>query len=331
MCATTTQGAMPLSVANPSPGRARPVVSVIVPHLDDLAGLKALMAALERQRFPRHAFEIIVADNGSRDGVDAVKAVAGSAKVVTAVQKGAGPARNHALLHAKGGILAFTDSDCLPDPDWLQAGVGALDAADLAGGEMIVSIASPGHPTPTEAFELVFAFDNQRYVQELNFSVTANLFARRAVAEAIGGFRTGVSEDLDWCQRAVAHGFTLAYAADAIVQHPARRNFPALSRKWRRLTQETLSLQAMRGQSRAGRLGKALMVLLSPAVQCTKVLRSPKLMGLSQKLGALGVLIRIRALRAWWMVQLESRSDARTGPGQTADVPSLRVGSLSSS
>ena len=55
-----------------------------------------------------------------------------------------------------------------------------------------------------QGFEAVFAFDNRGYVQRKGFSVTANLLARREIYRRIGGFRTGLSEDKDWCHRATA-------------------------------------------------------------------------------------------------------------------------------
>ncbi len=55
---------------------ARPLVSVIIPHLDDTGRLAECVAALEQQTFPRKDFEIVVADNGSTCGIDAVRAAA---------------------------------------------------------------------------------------------------------------------------------------------------------------------------------------------------------------------------------------------------------------
>ena len=217
-------------------------VSVIVPHFDDLARLGTCLAALDAQDF--RDVEVIVADNGSPSGEAAVAAVIeGRATLVIAVERGAGAARNAGVAAASGQILVFTDADCIPDPGWLAAGVAALDHADLVGGAMVVSVADEAAPTPIEAFERVFAFDNRAYVAK-GFSVTANLFTRRDVFDAIGGFRANVSEDADWCLRARDAGYRIAYAADAIVAHPARRTWPELTRKWDRLVRESAALMS---------------------------------------------------------------------------------------
>ncbi len=284
-----------------------PAVSVIVPHLDDLARLGRLIVALEAQTIDPSTFEIIIADNGSRCGLEAVRAVAGGARVVAAPERGAGPARNHALAFASGDILAFTDSDCLPEPGWLAEGLAALEACDFAGGAMLVTVGDGALPSPSEAFELVFAFDNARYVRQLGFSVTANLFAKRAVVDGVGGFRTGVPEDLDWCRRARAGGFRLGWAPGAVVRHPAREDFGALARKWRRLTDEGFADWCEQSGSRARWALRAVGVAMSPLRDVVAVARSRKLSGPSQRLAAIAVLLRLRTLRAGWMLGQAAR------------------------
>ncbi|MEZ5773270.1 MAG: glycosyltransferase [Hyphomicrobiaceae bacterium] len=280
-------------------GSDAPRVSVIIPHLDDLAGLATCMAALERQTLPRADFEIVVGDNGSRAGCDAVAAAAAGAHVVAVAEKGAGPARNGAVAASRGRVLAFTDSDCLPDPGWLAEALDALEGADLVGGAMRVTAADPAHRTPAEAFELVFAFDNRTNVLKRGFSVTANLVTSRAVFEATGPFRNGVSEDVEWCHRARARGFRIAYAERALVAHPARRSFAELTRKWRRVTREKVLLDRDAGLPVAAQLLRAAVIAASPVVHSVRIARAGGL-GVADKLAALGVLVRLRLLRAWW-------------------------------
>src|ERR1700760_4215537 len=114
-------------------------ISVIVPHYNDLEGLDICLAALGRQTYPAERMEIVVADNASPQGLAAVEqAVAGRARVVTVNQRGAGPARNGGAAASRGEILAFIDSDCRADPDWLAEGLKALESCDIAGGSVAV-------------------------------------------------------------------------------------------------------------------------------------------------------------------------------------------------
>jgi GT2 family glycosyltransferase len=279
-------------------GRTVLKLSVIVPHYNDLARLDHCLAALDAQSYPREQFEVVVADNASPQGVAAVaKVVAGRARLVTVVEKGAGLARNGGVAASQGALLAFTDADCLPDPGWLEAGAAALADAEVVGGSMQVLVERPGHPTPVEAFELVFAFDNEHYVKRLGFTVTANLFCPRAVFDKVGGFRVGVSEDLEWSSRARAAGFRLRYAPDALVAHPARRTWPELVGKWRRINSETYGLSIGRPARALHWLARSLLLPLSAIAHTPRVLASPKLGSARQKLAALGVLYRLRLWR----------------------------------
>lgn len=275
-----------------------PKVSVIVPHYRDLDRLSLCLDSLERQTYPPDRFEIIVADNASPEGEAALaRVVRGRAQIVIVREKGAGPARNGGVSKASGEILAFTDCDCIADPTWLAWGVDALSQADFAGGRVNVMIERPGAPRPVEAFEAVFAFNNERYVKQLGFTVTANLFCPRALFDEVGGFRVGVSEDRDWSLRASAAGYRLAFAPEAVVSHPARRSWDELIGKWKRLNAEAFALQAGRKGHRLRWLLKCSLLPISALVHTPKVLAAPALSSWRQRWDALSVLYRLRMWR----------------------------------
>jgi GT2 family glycosyltransferase len=278
---------------------SKPGVSVVVPHFHDLASLDRCLECLGRQTWPADDVEIIVADNNSPEGLDAVaKVVAGRARLTLVPEAGAGPARNGGVALAKGAILAFTDCDCRPEPGWLAAGVRALGAHDIVGGAMTVLVDDLARMTPEEAFERVFAFANRAYVEQRGFTVTANMFCRRDVFDRVGGFlATKVSEDREWCYRAREAGFTLGYAAGAVVGHPARRTWPDLVKKTRRINAETFGLLASRPGGRLWWLLRTLALPLSAVAHTPKALASRELGGLGQRLAAVGVLYRLRFWR----------------------------------
>ena len=277
---------------------APPFVSVIVPHYHDLPGLARCLAALERQTYPSDRYEVVVADNNSPEGRDALEAVVGArARLVIVPEKGAGPARNGGVAAASGEVLGFIDSDCIAEPGWLQAGVEALRHGDLVGGKVEVLIETPGAPRPTEAFEAVFAFDNQRYVERLGFTVTANLFCPASLFRRVGGFRVGVPEDLEWSHRARAAGFRLVYAPLAVVGHPARRTWSELVGKWKRLNAEAFGLSAAQPGGSLRWLLRSLLLPVSAVVHTPRVIASPALTSWSQRYAALSVLYRLRLWR----------------------------------
>lgn len=217
---------------------ADPRVSVIIPVLDDAEGLTRCLDALARQTFK--GFEVIVVDNGSATDLQAVVAAhALGARFLREPKRGSYVARNRGIAAARGQVLAFTDGDCVPRPDWLEAGVAALDAdpaTGLVGGRIQVTVGDPAHRRPAETYELAFGFPQEHYVRDLGFAATANLFTRRAVVDAIGPFHPDLqsSGDYEWGQR-VRRSYKVRYTAEAVVEHPARASLAELAKKQRRL------------------------------------------------------------------------------------------------
>jgi glycosyltransferase involved in cell wall biosynthesis len=274
-----------------------PAVSVVIPHLNDADNLDRCLNLLGQQTFPQ-AFEIIVVDNGSRCGFEAVRARVGTrAKVVQAHSKGAGPARNVGVAASRGEILAFIDSDCRPDPDWIAEGVVGLASHDVIGGTVRVDVENPDDMQATEAFEVVFAFRNAMYVRRKGFTVTASMFVHRGVFDAVGPFRVGVSEDVDWCHRARKRGYRLGFAPNSIVGHPARTTWAELKRKSDRLTAETYGLYREMPWGQVRWIIRAWFGPVSIVPHLAYVLITPRLGAMRDRLNAGRVLIRIRLAR----------------------------------
>ncbi len=192
-------------------------VTVVVPARNAEATIEGTLAAIAAQRFD-HEFELIVVDSGSTDGT---RRLVQSSGAVTALldNPGGEPAssRNLGARRARGEVLAFTDADCRPAPEWLAAGVGALAGADIVQGRVV-----PEHaPGP---------FDRTVSVgHEYGLYETANLFVRREIFERAGGFepvlgpgateRHPFGEDAWFVWRARRDGAVTTFAADATVQH----------------------------------------------------------------------------------------------------------------
>lgn len=275
-----------------------PRVSVVIPHYQDLGGLALCLASLDRQTLPRDQFEIIVSDNMSPVGTAAVEEViAGRARLVLCDDRGAGPNRNAGVAAATGDVLAFIDSDCQADPEWLENGLKGLERFDFIGGHVKVLVDDPRHMTGPEAFEAVFAFDFETYINKKGFTGAGNMLCPREMFHKVGGFRNGVSEDVDWSQRAVAAGYRLGYIADAVVGHPARRNWAELQAKWKRVNNETFKLHNSRHKGALRWLARCLALPLSAVAHTPKVLASPRLPSLRDRMVALAILYRLRFWR----------------------------------
>jgi GT2 family glycosyltransferase len=296
MAVGETERTAPLEAGDTRPNIG--LVSVIVPHLDDYDNLDACLRLLQAQSFPGDRTEIIVADNGSSRGLDAVRRIVGArGQVIEVAERGAGPARNAGVRASRGEAIAFIDSDCRPDKRWLEEGLAELRLADLTGGRVDVLVEDPRRMTPVEAFESVFAFQNERYVKNLKFTVSASMFVWRSVFDTVGGFENGVPEDKDWCVRARRQGYRIRFAPKSIVGHPARRTMPELKRKWRRLTLESCEGARRDGRGPVRVLLRQSAVLLAVVPHAFVPLVSKRLNGIRNRLMAIGVLAQIRAYR----------------------------------
>lgn len=108
-------------------------VSVIIPVFNDAERLKICLTALETQTYPQDCYEEIVVDNGSDESLENIVKQFPQAKLAYCNNPGSYAARNHGISLAKGEILAFTDSDCIPASDWLTMGVKRLVATANCG------------------------------------------------------------------------------------------------------------------------------------------------------------------------------------------------------
>jgi GT2 family glycosyltransferase len=232
-------------VQNPGPRMAAatppPLVSVVVPVYRDHDRLARCLEALARQSYPAERREIVVVDNAPDPcRRPAVLPASAPVRLVHEPRAGSYAARNRGIALARGDILAFTDADCIPEPDWMRAGVDRL-AGDprggVAAGAVELFYARPERPNVCELYDALAAFRQETYVTRLGFGATANLFASRAVLEVVGGFdpRLKSQGDVEWGRRVAAAGYTMVYASEARVRHPARATLGALAARARRL------------------------------------------------------------------------------------------------
>jgi len=200
--------------------------SVIVPVRNDRGQhLAALLEALSKQTIPRESFEIVIGDDGSTDGsTDGLATVDGWVRVVRGPARNSYAGRNRAVRAAKGRILAFCDSDCVPEPDWLERGIARLEseAGDVVAAGAIRFLV-PERRTVWTLADMDSTKNHEREV-EIGNAETANLFVSRKLFDRLGGFDETIPEhgDFDFARRSLAAGAQLVYAPDALVWHPTR-------------------------------------------------------------------------------------------------------------
>jgi GT2 family glycosyltransferase len=182
------------------PAAPGPAVSVVVPTCARPELLHRCIRALGRQSLPREQFEIVVVDD-------------------TLQRSGPAAARNRGWRRALAPVIAFTDDDTEPQPDWLKEGLEAIRrGADVVTGAVVMPPSSgDGVPTDYER--------DARGLERAEF-VTANCFVRRELLVAVGGFDEAFAlpwrEDSDLQFRLMEAGARFAHAPGAVVVHPVR-------------------------------------------------------------------------------------------------------------
>lgn len=224
-------------------------VSVIIPVFADWDKLGRCLECLAQQTVPATDFEIIVIDNGrhpSQQRKQALEARSANIRYAHEPKPGSYSARNTGISISRHEILAFTDSDCLPEPKWLKNAVNSLIKEGknyFVGGRVEVTTAT-ANATITERYDQHFAFQQQRYIKDLSFAVTANLVAWKSSFEKTGLFRDDLYSggDLEWGRRATNLGFKPFFCHNAVVHHPARQKLGKLAQQAARVAGGTYML-----------------------------------------------------------------------------------------
>lgn len=211
-------------------------VSVIIPVYNNSNLLRKCLAALNSQSCPKENYEIIVINNNSTEKISDVTDEFPNIILVFEKRSGSYAARNAGIKVAKGNILAFTDSDCIPEQTWLENGVKALFNAHNCGliaGKVEFFCKDPTAPNAAEFYDLANCLDQKKYVKVDKFGATANIFTFAQRFQEFGLFDGNLKSggDKEWGQRLAAQGLEIHYTADAIVKHPARSSIKELRKK----------------------------------------------------------------------------------------------------
>jgi glycosyltransferase involved in cell wall biosynthesis len=191
-------------------------VTVAVPVRDRRERMLRCLDALLAQDHP--SYEVIVLDNGSTDGTAeacAERARAASVPVrVERVEGTLGAVRNRGAAMARGRYVAFTDSDCLPEPAWLRRAAAALDADDGLGFVC-------GRTLPEEIPSRAWSWTVNVTRFSWRFESCNVVFRTRALRES-DGFDEVVGdgwEDTAAGFELLSHGWRTAFVEDAVVRH----------------------------------------------------------------------------------------------------------------
>jgi glycosyltransferase involved in cell wall biosynthesis len=210
-------------------------VSIVVPTRNRSAYLARLLASFVRLRYPR--WEALVVDDGSTDDTSAVveRYRAEGLPLIYLYQpwRKMGAARNLGIEHARGEVVAFTDDDCVVEPDWLDAIAQTFEAHPEALGVQGKTVTDHAAMTPFT-----------RQVEQLQGGPpyrTCNIAYRLDVLRELGGFDRELirGEDVVMGMRVLERG-SIVFAPQAVVEHPPRPKEWADRKAWRMLLESEL-------------------------------------------------------------------------------------------
>ncbi|MBX3061140.1 MAG: glycosyltransferase [Anaerolineae bacterium] len=289
----------------------QPFVSVIIPVYNDYDRLLLCLRCLQNQSYPRESYEIIVVDNGSTNPLKS-HLLPEDIILLEEPQIGSYAARNKGLSIARGEIIAFTDSDCQPAPDWIEMGAKwllSIPNCGLVGGRIKVFPQNPEKVTMSEFYECRTAFPQAKYVHQDHFSVGANTFTFRHVIDRVGNFSQDLKSggDAEWGNRVYTHGYELLYAEDVIVFHPARRSLREL---WAKEVRRAGGFYD-KNLPQQPTLGELLKGLMPPVYAIRRVLPNLQPLTLKQTIDIVFLLVFLKFASGWETLRLRLGGKSR--------------------
>src|SRR3990167_7072343 len=221
-----------------------PSISIIIPIYNAEPTLSMCLKSIQELNYPKDKLETIIVDNGSNDGsVEIAKYFDVTVLHETSI-KSSYSARSRGVKEAKGELIAFTDSDCIASPDWLNNLVKEWN--DESIGCFAGEILSYNPETLVEIFSDRTGILRQKGTLScsyLPYTQTANSAYRREVFDKVGLFNpkliSGGDADLSWKMQKQT-GLKIKFIPEAIVYHKHRSNIMGLYKQFKKYEQGKL-------------------------------------------------------------------------------------------
>ena len=196
--------------------------SIIIPTLNGASRIGNCLDSLVKQTAGRNV-EILVVDDGSTDNTANVVRGYSSVRLIPQANAGPASARNRGALEAQGKILLFTDDDCVPMPDWLEAMLGPFKDPDVVGAKGVYRTHQKSLAARFVQIEYEDKYRLMAGLPSIDFIDTYSAgFRRDRFLEMTGydtSFPVACAEDIELSYRMSARGWKMKFVPAAIVYH----------------------------------------------------------------------------------------------------------------
>jgi cellulose synthase/poly-beta-1,6-N-acetylglucosamine synthase-like glycosyltransferase len=208
--------------------------SIIIPTFNGASRIGYCLDALVKQLADRN-IDILVVDDGSTDNTAGVVGRYPSVRLISQANSGPAAARNRGASEARGTILLFTDDDCVPMPDWLDAMLEPFKNPDVVGAKGVYRTRQKSLAARFVQIEYEDKYRLMAGLGSIDFIDTYSAaFVRDRFLEMTGydtSFPVACAEDIELSYRMSARGWMMKFAPAAIVYHTHPDTFSRYLRK----------------------------------------------------------------------------------------------------
>jgi len=284
-----------------------PMISVVIPAYNTREALSACLDALEQQTVPRDQYEIVVVNDGPvgttvEDVTDRYGVI-----LLSQPKKGAAAARNLGAERAQGEILLFTDADCVPEHNWIEAMAALFADREVVGVCGVVRTRQSCLIPRFIQLEYDYRYRNIARHPRIDFINTGTAGYRKHVFMESGGFKEDLlgAEDAEFSFRLASAGYKMLFAPQAVVYHQHPESILEYARRkyhygyWRMMVYERHPRKAV-ADSRTPQTQKVQIGVLS--LLMAAVLGAVFWRGFTWLAGGLALLFLLISLPFWWWV-----------------------------
>lgn len=192
-----------------------PFVTIVIPVFNEEDYIGMCLGSLIESNYPRQKIEILVVDNGSTDRTKEIVSEFDVSLLEKPFVK-VGAVRNYGVTRSRGEVIAFLDSDCIVDKDWLKKGVSAVIRCGncAIGGQYLIR-------DDASWLERYWILNGGKDKVHQTTLVGGNIFIKRDHFDDIGGFDESLSagEDSELTERIKYQGYRVEIDPELSVVH----------------------------------------------------------------------------------------------------------------